>query len=124
MKYRSTVAFALILSCGTTAEPQEAGIDAGAEVSADAGVDVVEADVMDGGSWHYIDGGGTCAPDATAYSYRSCCNGQPCFGNCVQNDVGDVQCNCAGISGGCTGGLVCCKVPPACVADSKCGLGQ
>ena len=114
----------LTWACGNTTEPPEGGTDAVAETSGIDSSDAAVADVVDGGAWHFIDGGGDCAPTGNGYTFQTCCNGQPCFGNCVEDDVGDVQCNCAGISGGCTGGLVCCTVPAACVSEPKCGLGQ
>lgn len=115
-------------ACGSATAPTDGGVDAGTDTNdvdaQDSSSDSSSADVVDAGPWHFIDGSGDCAPTGNGYAFQTCCNGQPCFGNCVADGVGDIQCNCAGISGGCTDGLVCCKVPSACVSESKCGLGQ
>ncbi len=110
-------------ACGTTISVVDGGDDASVDDAGDSG-DAAVADVVDSGPWHVVDGGGSCAPEAGPTSLSTCCNNEPCNGVCVGNDAGDVQCWCAGVVGGCTGGLTCCKVPNACISPSKCGLGQ
>jgi hypothetical protein len=114
-----------VSGCGATISTVDGGFDAMADDGGSDGAATDGADdVVDGGAWHLVDGGGSCAPEAGLTSLSSCCNNQACNGVCVGNDIGDVQCWCAGVVGGCTGGLTCCKVPNACVSPDKCGLGQ
>lgn len=119
------------LGCGSPASPPNLGLDATTDandrqdspgLSDSSGIDAGP----DGGQWHILlDAGGTCAPDAGPLAFKTCCNGIPCQGLCVQNDRGDIACSCGGIMGGCTSaGQVCCTFWDSCVDYNVCNTSQ
>ncbi len=100
----------------------DAGVDAGDGATDSSSQDAVTDSIVDGGAWHFFDSSGDCAPDVTPRAYSACCNDQPCNGTCMQNEVGDVQCWCAGPPG-CPDGLVCCSLTGSCISSSNCIMG-
>ncbi len=64
---------------------------------------------------------GTCAPPADNLTFfGSCCNDQPCHGQCVAEGEGKIACSCFGIAGGCSQGQVCCKLRRGCTLPKDC----
>ena len=64
---------------------------------------------------------GTCAPPADNLTFfGSCCNDQPCSGQCVAEGEGKIACSCFGTAGGCSQGQVCCKLRRGCTLPKDC----
>jgi len=69
---------------------------------------------------------GTCDADAPPPQILGrCCNGVPCYGDCVvpkSDPSAKPLCWCYGNVGGCAGGgeLDCCKISARCVMTSTC----
>jgi hypothetical protein len=64
---------------------------------------------------------GTCAPPADNLTFfGSCCNEQPCNGQCVATGEGKIGCSCFGTAGGCQQGQVCCKLRRGCTLPKDC----
>jgi hypothetical protein len=64
---------------------------------------------------------GTCAPPADNLTFfGSCCNNEPCNGQCVAAEGGKIVCACYGTAGGCSQGQVCCKLRRGCVPAKEC----
>ncbi len=127
MRWLTSVAW-LTLACGGGRVVDDASVSDGgndADADDDSGLILDDASA-DGGKWHFFDGGRDCfPPDGNAYTYRSCCvDGGYCDGVCVQNDEGQLRCDCYGLTGGCMSGLVCCKTMASCVSTQFCGLGK
>ncbi len=123
MRVASLLVLLIMVECGSTVSGDDSGTDAHTQDgSAQDVVDGQAVDAFDVDAWHVVDGGGSCAPDAGAKALSSCCNGQACEGVCIADADGDVACYCAGVVGGCSGGLVCCSLPNACVSADKCGF--
>jgi len=121
----------LLIACGG----QVSGGDATTDTSTDNTISNDDAllggDVAkdSGENWHYYDDGGSaCLPDADAsffFERYSCCeDGALCYGDCLVNDLGDLKCDCYGLSGGCTNGLVCCHVTFNCISHMYCLSGK
>jgi hypothetical protein len=94
---------AILGSCARVSGVADSGTTGGyggaeADGGVDASVDGVDASVD-----------GDCAPDKgyKNIAYSSCCNNEPCHGQCVSTPQGE-SCQCLGIDGGCSGGLMCC----------------
>jgi hypothetical protein len=72
-----------------------------------------------------IDGGSDCELETSAGDrivLGSCCDGTACNGQCILGAAGTPTCDCFGISGGCSGGLVCCGgAARGCTLASLCG---
>lgn len=64
---------------------------------------------------------GTCAPPADNLTFfGSCCNGEPCNGQCVAAGETRIVCSCFDTVGGCPQGQVCCKLRRGCVLPKDC----
>ena len=88
--------------------------DAGPDSGGSGGGDDGGFDPLPDGSdpWFPIYAGGTCAPEAGIMEATSCCDGQPCIGQCFLID-GVQECWClygsgGPVEGGCQDGQVCC----------------
>ena len=68
-----------------------------------------------------VEGSPECVPDgSSSTAYGSCCNHEPCYGQCAKLDDGGVGCWCEGIWGGCWPGAVCCHYSGGCTAPGSC----
>lgn len=63
--------------------------------------------------------GGDCAPKHGVIILGSCCAGKPCYGTCKAG-----ECECYGLAGGCTGGLVCCLPKLGCTMEPLCDISK
>lgn len=64
---------------------------------------------------------GDCAPPADNLTFfGSCCNGEPCNGQCVVAGGTRIACSCFDTVGGCPQGQVCCKLRRGCVLPKDC----
>jgi hypothetical protein len=64
-------------------------------------------------------GDAACAPEQIGKEFVSCCDGEPCHGECVLSD-GGWECNCCGLVAGCGPlGMVCCGI--GCKEPGTCG---
>jgi len=64
---------------------------------------------------------GNCAPPAdNIVILGSCCNDQPCNGQCVAAAGEKIECACFEVRGGCPAGKVCCKFRRGCTLPNDC----
>lgn len=129
---------ALSTACGGSAsDTRETG--AGGASGADATVDAPQDRVSTDGFYidspepdapedvTFIDGGNDCGLPPLEPKHkevRTCCSGQICEGVCVLAPGASVPvCECAGISGGCVTGTVCCYFKQACTGPNGCTTG-
>jgi hypothetical protein len=106
---------------GGTAVGSDAFPDASADDSSwGGGLDLGDARPMSYDGPLY-EGGGSCAPEGGEFERRTCCEGNPCLGNCELHD-GTWQCFCMAVAGGCEQyGMVCCR-GVGCTTDCPGGL--
>jgi hypothetical protein len=123
---QKVIAFAVLIGCGggertpDASTPDATIFDGNDElVFSDAGNDTSAV-------YHLYDGGRACIPaDANARAEYTCCaDGGLCNGLCLEDDRGNVHCDCFGLKGGCAQDLVCCTVTFNCVSSASCVFGK